>query len=270
MIAIIIIMISIGLFTFFLFSDTKDFSNSFGKEPSLIIIIDNKVIIDNNEIISASEILDLTKQINRTGSETGYDESDQYKSLDKSAVDQLNSNYIAGEMKKVQGNYYKVIIIKLSAIEKALPDIINIPENLTSRIDDQQPSTTQPEIQRPKLPKTLTKTELISFIRSDDPQTIFIDMMLKDMPSQKTESIKAELMKSPDLTYENVKGMAVMIAMNSIIKQQGFKILFADFQKGDIDIYPETFVFKIAKGIPYGLLQKFVPIENKSMNNTTG
>jgi hypothetical protein len=257
MIGILIIMISIGLFGFLLFSDAKDFSENFGKEPKLFIVV------DNDKIIFATEMLDMSKQITKADSKTESNGSEQYNFLDKAAVDLLNSNYAAGDMKKVQGNYFKVFIVKLSAIEKALPEIIELPKEVTEKMEEE--SSIPSGMQKPKLPQTLTKAEVISLIRSDSPQNILIDMMLKDVSGPQTELFRTELMKSPDLTSEKVKGMAFMIAIDSIIKQQGFKVLFTDFQKGDIDIYPESFVFKVAKGIPYGMLKSFVPVNESAI-----
>jgi hypothetical protein len=243
LIGILVLMVTIGLFSFFLFSDAKNFSTNFVKEPKLI------VLVDNDRIIFAEEILGLNKS----------NLSAQFKVLGAAATETLNDFYKEGEMEELKGSYFKVFIVKLNVLEESLPKTIELPKELSQQVDNasrQVPSW----MEKPKLPDNLSKAELLSMIKSDNPQKIVIDMMLKDMPLISAELLRPELRKTPELSDENVKAIAVALAGKTVVEKSGFKVLFNYFQKGDIQIYPETFIFKLAKGIPYGLFKKYIPV----------
>lgn len=149
----------------------------------------------------------------------------------------LYNNYFEkGELKNILGERYSLFIVDKEAFNNT--KLIRFGE------------------------EDLTKDFVFSLLNSNSPIEDYAAyyIQIKDLPSSGLGSVKDQIKKQFGSDAE-FKG-AVFAVLYSESSQKDPSFLIKEYKKGNVNIYPERLVFKIAKKIPSFFLDKIIKVEN--------
>lgn len=112
------------------------------------------------------------------------------------------------------------------------------------------------------------KQEFFDMVSSDNPLDSFIANQYPNLSDASIPKIKKDLLEQLEIEEESqFSGTLFAVSLGAAMKDSPV-FLFAQYQKGNVIIYPETMLFKAMKRIPSSLLQKLVKGEDtKNVNN---
>ncbi|MBD3249790.1 hypothetical protein GF336_07120 [Candidatus Woesearchaeota archaeon] len=174
-------------------------------------------------------LLESEEQI-LAGIEGRFSEASEPTLIGYDQLQDIKTGYKEDNMDTVRGDNYKVFIFSLNSFEAGSIDIGE---------------------------DTLSKEQAETLLLSDSPIDDYADIVLKDQDDGYKEQFKQQLKK-------NIKDGAEFkaILFSSLFSEQtektGSLFILDEYSKGNIEIYPETIIFKLMKRVPSSILSRLV------------
>jgi hypothetical protein len=178
-------------------------------------------------------LLDADGQIT-AGLQTNFSGEDDAKLLDESQISSIQSSYTVKDISSIKGNNYKVIIIKLeSLIEGIHTDEIKI------------------------------KDEII--LKQDSIDVLMSENALADLTALFSKQENIEDIKQNISSNVEAKSLVFGVLLQQLSDENGsgfIGYLISEYKKGNIIIYPETAMFKLAGFMPDFIAERLFKSKN--------
>ena len=215
---VIVGVILIASVSFFVYKDAADFRQNWQDSDKL-------VLLEYNGDIEAAI------QTTFTG--------DEPLLFDDDGLAEINTAYINGELDKVKGDNYKIIIIKLEPMLSEIKSENIVMENSKASI---------------------SKAEAEDIINADNAQ----DEINKLSAGYGNMGIKE------DLDNSKVKSIVSALLIKQLAEEKGSKFgvyIIESYKSGDITIYPETAMFRLIKFMPNFIIEGISGFSQKEGDN---
>lgn len=159
--------------------------------------------------------------------------SDQFSSdyepylLTEDDISDYNGFYRKGDLESIRGEYYKIFMIK----ESTFDDLDNV------LLDGHN----------------FTKDYIIQLLYSDNPR----DSFASDIGQRQGISADDAKKELPELDSE-LKAILFIKLFGEKLDKEGPLFIIREFKKGNIDIYPNTAVVRLAKIFPLSYVDRFI------------
>ena len=139
------------------------------------------------------------------------------------------NNFKENNLSQIRGDYYKIFILK-SEVFDSLAEI-----------------RTEEDV--------FSKETIFSFLESDTPVNDYLKF--KNAPIGSRDDLLNSLNIRDDTEF---KAVLFTVLFGALMEDQGSFVIFTQYKKENIIIYPETTLFRLIKIIPLSLLDKVVKI----------
>ena len=198
----------------------------------VFVAIDLKDIQDNMQTSQNLFLLEKNNKIN-AGISWSLDGKTQPVFVTKESIDSYSAALSSNNLKEIQGDYYKVILID----EKSFDSIDEISNGQTS----------------------YTRQQIINLLNSDAPLDEFIMSSQKGITKDQIAVLKPQLMQTMKIkSDEEFKGFLFAMLFSAALEQKGSIFILDQYKEGNIKVYPETIVFRTLKVIPSSIIEKAV------------
>jgi energy-coupling factor transporter transmembrane protein EcfT len=199
---------------FFVYQDAMDIKENFPDSEKLILL-------DVEGKLAAGMYGTLTEQ-------------QQPEFVSTSKLKEYQANY-KSNMKAIQGDYYKIFIIKESMFD-------DVGETL--EFGDY----------------SFSKEDALDLLKSEDALEDIATLMIEEQGLPDTPELREQL-KQQVKSSEEAKALMFGALFTEKMKDPSPVNILNEMKDGNIVIYPETIVFKLVKSMPLSLMQKFVKFE---------
>ncbi|MBR9690927.1 hypothetical protein GOV08_04555 [Candidatus Woesearchaeota archaeon] len=226
MLSFLIISLVLGLATFFVFKDAMELKEKFLTEDKLM------VLKNSENVYTAVSFVDISSM-------------NSLNIISKSEIETIKQSIETEDFSQLTAKYYKVMIFNLSAFDDSLKDGV---------------------VYRGDMEMNITKEQIFDMLNSDSPLDFLLDEMpkkLDGMPIPENledvakERAKEQMMQELNLNSENdMKGFLFMMIFMDMMMDEGPEALIKKIRTKDIQIYPNTALFKAIGFIPNRIIEK--------------
>jgi len=151
--------------------------------------------------------------------------------LDKDELSSYQQNYEQGNLKEIKGEAYKIFIIKSGVFDSVKEVIAN--------------------------DERLSKEEIFSLLESSTTVNDYLEMKGISIDQRGSLLDSLELKDSAQF-----KGLLFSLLFGTAVKDNGPLFIFSQYKSGNIEIYPETMLFKILNIVPSSLSSRFIKLDS--------
>jgi len=109
--------------------------------------------------------------------------------------------------------------------------------------------------------KTFTRQQTFDIINSENAIDDFLDIYFTDIPFDQKSLVKEQFLTGIKIKDDTeFKAMLFALLVSSAMEEKGPLLIFEEYKENNIQIYPETTLFKFIKKVPQSLLEKVVKL----------
>ncbi len=229
LIALLIILFVGGALGFLLYEDVKDFRANFGKEPNLMLLK------SGNDILTGYEA---------KGFDTG---GKMPQALAPDMLVNVEQLYKSSQLKKISGDYYRIMLFDIDLFSKELPDAVEIQFSQNSTDNAGQ---------------NISKSAMIGILNSSQPLEAYLDVALEnDEQGNNTEEQSRNMARENILeqfnTTDNFRAAMFKASLDQVTEKKSLMLLYKRYNKDDFIIYPKTIMFVAVQRLPDIILRFF-------------